>query len=189
MIPFQAESIPYSKTHNHYLCNTTHFLPPHFKTAIVAIHQLPNTPETALLRVLGKGTKQTAAIVELLKPQEWPADDPNNLLRQRVSSVLHAYLLSLQKQAGSTEEQVVLMSLLALHEQWERETLWRGQQEGLLKGQQEGRQEVVQTLLKTRFGPDDTLLQRLDVLLQMPLAELLPWLLTVSKDELRAKLG
>ena len=33
-----------------------------------------------------------------------PADDPRNFLRQRVRSVLHAYLLSLQKQAGSTEE-------------------------------------------------------------------------------------
>ena len=77
------------------------------------------------------------------------------------------------------------MSLLALHEQWERETLWKGEQ----KGRQEGRREVVETLLKSRFGPDDSILQRLDTLLQIPVAELLPWLLNVSRDELRAKLG
>jgi hypothetical protein len=47
----------------------------------------------------------------------------------------------------------------------------------------------VETLLKSRFGPDDSLLQRLDTLLQMPLADLLPWLLNVSREELRAKLG
>jgi len=101
------------------------------------------------------------------------------------------------------------MNVLATYEQWERETLWKqrqeGQQEGLLKGRQEGQQEgllkgllkgrqeerreVVETLLKTRFGPDETLLQRLDLLSQMPLNELLPWLLNVSKEELRAKLG
>jgi hypothetical protein len=46
----------------------------------------------------------------------------------------------------------------------------------------------VETLLKTRFGPDETLLQRLDLLLSMPLTELLPWLLTVSRKELLAKL-
>ena len=77
------------------------------------------------------------------------------------------------------------MSLLALHEQWERETLWKGRQEG----RQEERREVVETLLKSRFGADDSVLQRLDTLLQMPLTELLPWLLNVSRDELRAKLG
>jgi hypothetical protein len=73
------------------------------------------------------------------------------------------------------------MSFLALHQQWEQETLW--------KGRQEGHREVVETLLKSRFGADDSVLQRLDTLLQMPLADLLPWLLNVSCDELRAKLG
>jgi hypothetical protein len=102
------------------------------------------------------------------------------LLRQRVKDVLHAYLLALQKQAGSITEQEELMSLLALHEQWERETLW--------KGEQKGRREVVETLLKSRFGQDETLLQRVDVLLQKPLAEL-PWLLQMSKEELLAKLS
>jgi len=162
-----------------------YFLAPRFKTALVAIHHLPNTPDTAWLRALGKGTKQQRAFQELLGPPEVPDDDPKGRLRQRVAEVLHSYLLWLQKQVSSTEEQEVLMSLLALHQQWEQETLWKGEQ----KGRQEGRREVVETLLKSRFGADDSVLQRLDTLLQMPLADLLPWLLNVSRDELRAKLG
>jgi len=99
----------------------------------------------------------------------------------------------LQKLRFSPDETLSQRPNTALYEQWERETLWKqrqeGQQEGLLKGRQEERRAVVETLLKTRFGPDDSLLQRLDLLLQMPLTELLPWLLKASKEELRAKLG
>jgi hypothetical protein len=158
-----------------------YWLAPRFKTAIVALHHLPNTPDTAWLRALGRGTKQQRAFQELLGPPELPDDDSKGRLRQRVAGVLHSYLLWLQTQVNSTDEQEVLMSLLALHEQWERETL--------RKGRQEGRREVVETLLKSRFGADDSVLQRLDTLLQLPLTELLPWLLNVSREELRAKLG
>ena len=35
------------------------------RTAIVAIHQLPETPETLWLRLLGRGSVQSQAIVEL----------------------------------------------------------------------------------------------------------------------------
>ncbi|MCU0518083.1 MAG: hypothetical protein MUC60_14715, partial [Oscillatoria sp. Prado101] len=41
------------------------FLPAYLKTAIVAIHQLPRTPETLWVRVLGKGNVQKQAIAEL----------------------------------------------------------------------------------------------------------------------------
>jgi len=133
-----------------------HWLPSHFKTAIVAIHQLPNTPETALLRVLGKGTKQTEALLELLKPSPLPADDPKSRLQQRIRSVLHSYLLWLKKQASSSEEQEILMSLLALHEEWERETLWRGRQEG----RQEGQVLLLNRLLEDQFGPLDPDIQK-----------------------------
>ncbi|WP_373528240.1 DUF4351 domain-containing protein [Nostoc sp.] len=42
-----------------------HFLPDALRTAIVAIHQLPQTPETLWLRLLGRGSVQSQAIVEL----------------------------------------------------------------------------------------------------------------------------
>ena len=42
-----------------------HFLPDALRTAIVAIHQLPQTPETLWLRLLGRGSVQSQAIIEL----------------------------------------------------------------------------------------------------------------------------
>jgi hypothetical protein len=36
-----------------------HFLPDALRTAIVAIHQLPQTPETLWLRLLGRGSVQS----------------------------------------------------------------------------------------------------------------------------------
>ncbi|WP_234300671.1 hypothetical protein [Sphaerospermopsis aphanizomenoides] len=42
-----------------------YFLPKVLKTVVVAIHQLPSTPETLFLRVLGKGKVQRQAVEEL----------------------------------------------------------------------------------------------------------------------------
>lgn len=42
-----------------------YFLGDYFRTAVVAIHQLPRTEETLWLRILGKGTVQKQAISEL----------------------------------------------------------------------------------------------------------------------------
>ncbi|MEH2391038.1 MAG: DUF4351 domain-containing protein [Nostoc sp.] len=50
-----------------------HFLPDALRTAIVAIHQLPQIPETLWLRLLGRGTVQSQAIIEL---QALPLDHP-----------------------------------------------------------------------------------------------------------------
>ncbi len=54
-------------------CTGVHFLPEALRTAIVAIHQLPETPETLWLRLLGRGSKQEQAIVEL---QALPPNSP-----------------------------------------------------------------------------------------------------------------
>jgi hypothetical protein len=50
-----------------------YFLGDALRTAIVAIHQLPETPETLWLRLLGRGNKQEQAIVEL---QALPLNHP-----------------------------------------------------------------------------------------------------------------
>jgi len=42
-----------------------YFLSKGLKTVVVAIHQLPNTPETLFLRVLGRGKVQRQAVEEL----------------------------------------------------------------------------------------------------------------------------
>ncbi|AFY33526.1 DUF4351 domain-containing protein [Calothrix sp. PCC 7507] len=50
-----------------------HFLPDALRTAIVAIHQLPQIPETLWLRLLGRGNVQSQAIIEL---QALPLNHP-----------------------------------------------------------------------------------------------------------------
>jgi len=50
-----------------------YFLPRHLKSAIVVIHQLPETPETMWLRILGKGKVQQRAIGQL---SSLATDDP-----------------------------------------------------------------------------------------------------------------
>jgi hypothetical protein len=42
-----------------------YFLPEIFQTAIIVIHQLPPTPETLWVRILGRGRVQQQAIREL----------------------------------------------------------------------------------------------------------------------------
>lgn len=50
-----------------------YFFNDYFRTAIVAIHQLPRTEETLWLRILGKGRVQQQATEEL---QALPQDNP-----------------------------------------------------------------------------------------------------------------
>ena len=42
-----------------------YFMPAHFKTGIIVIHQLPKTPATLWIRLLGKGGTQAQAIKEV----------------------------------------------------------------------------------------------------------------------------
>ncbi|HLO50408.1 MAG TPA: hypothetical protein VK211_18475 [Kamptonema sp.] len=60
-----------------------YFLGASLKTAIIAIHQLPRTPETLWLRILGKGTVQKQAIAELI---ELPS---NNYFRLNALELLY----------------------------------------------------------------------------------------------------
>ncbi|MEB3339611.1 MAG: hypothetical protein VKJ25_02315, partial [Okeania sp.] len=46
-------------------CSGIYFFGEYFHTAIVVIHQLPKTPETMWLRILGRGKVQSQAIDEL----------------------------------------------------------------------------------------------------------------------------
>ena len=52
-------------------CDGVYFSPDAFRTAIVSINQLPKTPDTLLLRLLGKGATQQQAINEI---RAFPAD-------------------------------------------------------------------------------------------------------------------
>ncbi len=145
------------------------------RTAIVVIHQLPRTPETLWVRILGKGTVQKQAIDEL---EALPVDSPfrSNALR---------LLKNLQKNLGITqnvdeEDRELFMRLAPLYDQdIERATR---------EGERRGERLVVEKLLRVRFGVlDEQLSAIIDRVLALPAEEFTPLLLQLSREELLAR--
>jgi hypothetical protein len=157
------------------------------KTALVAINQLPVTPETLWLRLLGKGATREQALGEL---RALPTDHP---LRYPVLELFADYFQQLQTKTSSTnEEQELIMELSPAYLQWREETLQQGRQQGRQEGRQEGRFEerrvFIQNLLTSRFGQvDETLSWVIDPLLNLSPEETIQLLLNLSRQELLAK--
>ncbi|WP_238393213.1 DUF4351 domain-containing protein [Myxacorys almedinensis] len=100
-------------------------MPEGLKTAIVAINQLPSTPETLWLRILGRDETQQQAITELLA---LPTDDPR---RSRVLQLLVNWRITLEITEEITEEGGELMAALSqAYLEWEQKTKQEGRQEG-----------------------------------------------------------
>lgn len=155
-------------------------------TRVVAIHQLPETVETLWLRLLGKGSVQQRAIVELLNL-------PDSDLRFQALRLLINWKIMLDTtNLFKTEEEETLMTLSQAYLEWEQKTKEEGRQEGHQEGRQEGRQEALQITLenifKARFGQlDDPLKQMIQHILSLSLEDynqLFPQLLSLSRDEL-----
>jgi hypothetical protein len=152
-------------------------LGPSLKAGVVAINQLPVTPDTLWLRLLGRGATFEQARQELL---DLPRDNP---LRDKVVEVLSGYHLNLNltdKSTLSNEEQELVMRLSPIYLKWREET----RQEGV----QQERRDVTEQLLKTRFGGlDEALLKVQNRVSQLSPEEFLPLLLRLSREELVAK--
>ncbi len=149
-----------------------HFLGEHLKTVIVAIHQLPRTPETLWLRLLGKGRVQQQAIEELnMLPQ-------NNPLRDKAIDLLLSLKTQIEiKQVPNEEDREVLMNLSPIY----LERLAEAEQ----KGRNEGQRTVIENLLKAKFGSlDDELNSIVQPLLALRPEEFSPLLLQLSREEL-----
>jgi hypothetical protein len=154
-----------------------YFLPDSFRTAIVAINQLPPTIETLWLRILGKGETQRQAVSELLSlPQ-------NNPLRRNIQELITSWRITVINQQNLTEDdQEVIMNLSQAYLEWREATL----QEGV----QEGQRQVVENLLRARFGLLDTELERIiEPLLNLPPQEYSRLLLELSREELLTRFG
>jgi hypothetical protein len=100
-----------------------YFLPDSLRTAIVVIHQLPRTPETLWLRLLGRGRVQAQAIDEL---EALPADHP-------LRSVTLELLYTLQKnlevaEDRDDEERELIMRLAPLYQQDREKAVQQGMQ-------------------------------------------------------------
>ncbi|MFM2061891.1 MAG: hypothetical protein RLZZ507_1561 [Cyanobacteriota bacterium] len=168
-----------------------YFLPKAYKTAIVAINQLPMTEDTLWLRVLGKGKIQTEAITEVVQLSK------ENDKWNRLVEIFASWRKNLELNSDVNDEEVkeLIMSLspayLKQREEWKQEGIEEGRQEGRQEGQKDGQRLMIESLLAVRFGNLD---QELSVIvtrmMELSLTErtqLLLNLSNLSREELLAR--
>ena len=151
------------------------------RTAIVAIHQLPGTPETLWLRLLGRGSVQEQALTEL---QTLPLNHPYQKATLELVYNLRENLRINQELEEDDRE--LIMRLEPLYQR-DRE---QAKQEGRQEGRQEGERLVIENLLQVRFGSlDEELSAIIEPILALPPSEFTPLLMQLSKEELIARYG
>jgi hypothetical protein len=123
-------------------------------TRIVVLSELPESPDTLLLRIFGRGRTLVRALTEL---NDLPEDDE---LRQAVMPALLAFRGPIMQDLKRTGDMNAAEQVQALYEAWEKRTirkgLKKGLKEGLKEGLEQGRAEamrqVLVDLLTQRFG-------------------------------------
>ena len=133
-----------------------YFLSEVWRVGLIAIHQLPRTPETMWLRMLGRGRVQQGAIAELTA---LPLDDS---LRANALQLLYTLQANLQANtptnpAGDDEDQELVMAIVPLFQQHLQEAQQQGREEGREQGREEGQRLILESFLQVRFGELDPL--------------------------------
>jgi hypothetical protein len=124
--------------------NGVYLMPHGHRTGIVVIHQLPETPETLWLRLLGKEGVQTRAIEEIHRL-------PETLARQNVLEVLSALKVVLEtKKNRNNYERELLMSLRTSPVYVEH--IEKVKLQSRSEGRTEGERELVLKLLTRKLG-------------------------------------
>jgi Domain of unknown function (DUF4351) len=128
-----------------------YLMPTHFKTGIIVLHQLPKTPATLWLRILGKGRVQEQAIQEVAA---LPAEHPQ---RDNVLDLLGNLKVILEARANiEPEEQELIMQLSPLYLEKIQAAEFvgeqRGRQSGLIEGEVKEGQTLVLRQLNRRVG-------------------------------------
>ncbi|MEA5517238.1 hypothetical protein [Nodularia sp. UHCC 0506] len=149
-----------------------YFLPDAFRTAILAINELPVTEETLWFRLLGRGKVQQQAVSELV------ALPPENLLRRNVLEIIYRWRVSIMTQQKLTEDdQELIMNLTEAYQE--------ARAAAVQEGVEQGQRQVIENLLKYRFGSVDEELSRVvDSLLRLPPEEFTPFCLQLTREEL-----
>jgi hypothetical protein len=120
-----------------------YFLAPALTTALIVLHQLPETPETLWLRLLGRGGTRTRAIDEL------EALSPSHPFKSASLKLLYNLSRNLQALPKRTqEERKFIMRLAPLYEQDREAAIQQGEAIGL----QKEASKLVLRQLKRRFG-------------------------------------
>ncbi|BAU11803.1 hypothetical protein LEP3755_23060 [Leptolyngbya sp. NIES-3755] len=117
-----------------------YFLGDIFNTAIIAINELPETPDTLWIRLLGRGRTQRRAITETL------ALPPDDQRRDIVLELLSNWKISLEVslEFQRQEEPELMAQLSQAYLDWKLETERRAIQQGIQEGIQQGIQEGIQ---------------------------------------------
>jgi hypothetical protein len=172
-----------------------YFLGKALKTVLIVIHQLPSTPETLFLRVLGRGKVQRQAVEELEALSE------NSPFLTNIIQLVHdliAVLSARQEKEHDIDQddQELIMKLSEMYEQQlaeiKKQEREEGEQQGLQKGRQEGlareRRAMIESILQVRFGElDSELATIIDQVIAMTREEFTPLLLQLSREELLAR--
>ncbi|NJO42182.1 MAG: DUF4351 domain-containing protein [Cyanobacteria bacterium RU_5_0] len=149
-----------------------HFMGECFKTAIIAINQLPCNDETRWLRLLGKGRTQQQAIAEVLA---FPAHDPR---RASVLQLLVNWKISLNVIGELEQEEQDLMAALSqAYLEWEQQTEQRGIEQGIEQGIERGERSLILRQLTRQVGelpePVRSQIEALSIISLEPLGEAL----------------
>jgi hypothetical protein len=124
------------------------------KTTVVVIDELPTTPETLWLRLMGKGRTQEAAIAELLA---MPESDPK---RSNALNLLVSWRINMEvTNQVESEEQRILMALSQTYLEWEKQTERRGLEQGREQGRELERRTILLNLMEARYGAIDSVLE------------------------------
>ncbi|MDY6806249.1 MAG: hypothetical protein SXA11_20925 [Cyanobacteriota bacterium] len=172
-----------------------YFLGETFRSAVVALHQLPEIPDTLWLRMLGKGRKQQRAIDEL---EALPKGSP---YRQAVLSLLLSFKKHLAVTQGlDAEDRSLIMRLEPLFDReieqikQEYEERIQGERRVLEERIQQERRKYRQSIegmLRLRFGEiDEELATIIEPLAALPSEEYMALMLQLpdlSRDELLAR--
>jgi hypothetical protein len=123
-----------------------YFLADPDRTAVIAIHQLPKTPDTLLLRLLGRGQVQANAISELI------ALPPNHPYRGEILRHISRLQVNLKIRQNKTKDiREVMMNLAPAYDKWLEETLTQGRGEGRAETQT----AIALRLIKKSMSLDD----------------------------------
>ena len=157
-----------------------YFLTEVWRVGLIAIHQLPRSPETMWLRMLGSGRVQEQAIAEL---SALPVDNP---LRTNALQLLYILQANLQANtppipAGDNEDQELVMAIryamAAPHAPLFQQHLEAAKQQG----QEEGQRMILESFLQVRFGESDPLtLAFIPLISALPVAEFTVLLVQLS---------
>ncbi|MFN6185272.1 MAG: DUF4351 domain-containing protein [Microcystis sp.] len=121
-----------------------YFLAPALTTSLIVLHQLPETPQTLWLRLLGRGGTRSRAIDEL------EALTPHHPFKSASLKLLYNLSRNLQALPKRTqEERKFIMRLAPLYEQDREKAIQQGEAIGL----QKEASKLVLRQLKRRFGP------------------------------------